>query len=118
MRKLFLAIAMSFACATAWSQAVSTSQVSGTVQDSSGAAVPTAQVTLTQTDTGQVRSTVTASDGSYLLPNLANYSFITPTAHGHSPPPGFVASVGVYAVAYITVILAVATLVFSRRNFK
>jgi len=54
----------------------------------------------------------------YLLPNLANYSFITPTAHGHSPPPGFVAGVGVDAVVYITVILAVATLVFSRRNFK
>src|ERR1051326_6418131 len=54
----------------------------------------------------------------YLLPNLANYSFITPTAHGHSPPAGFVAAVGVYAVIYITVILAVATLVFSRRNFK
>lgn len=54
----------------------------------------------------------------YLLPNLANYSFITPTAHGHSPAPGFVAAVGVYAIVYITVILAVATLVFSRRNFK
>jgi hypothetical protein len=54
----------------------------------------------------------------YVLPNLANYSFITPTAHGHSPSPGFVAAVGVYAVVYITVILAIATLVFSRRNFK
>jgi hypothetical protein len=53
-----------------------------------------------------------------VLPNLANYSFITPTAHGHSPSPGFVAAVGVYAVVYITVILAIATLVFSRRNFK
>jgi len=70
MRKLFLAVAISVACATLWSQAVSTSQVSGTVQDSSGAAVPTAQVTLTQTDTGQVRSTVTGTDGSFLLPNL------------------------------------------------
>jgi len=54
----------------------------------------------------------------YLLPNLANYSFITPAAHGHSPPPEFVAAVGVYAVVYVTVILAVATLIFSRRNFK
>jgi ABC-type transport system involved in multi-copper enzyme maturation permease subunit len=54
----------------------------------------------------------------YLLPNLANYSYITPTAHGRSPSAGFVASVAVYAVVYITVILAVATLVFSRRNFK
>jgi ABC-type transport system involved in multi-copper enzyme maturation permease subunit len=44
--------------------------------------------------------------------------FITPTAHGHSPSPGFVAAVTVYAVVYITIILAIATLVFSRRNFK
>jgi ABC-type transport system involved in multi-copper enzyme maturation permease subunit len=54
----------------------------------------------------------------YLLPNLANYSFITPTAHGHSPSPAFVGSVTAYAVVYITVILSIATLVFSRRNFK
>ena len=54
----------------------------------------------------------------YLLPNLANYSFITPVAHGHAPPPEFVASVTVYAIVYITVVLAIATLVFSRRNFK
>jgi len=54
----------------------------------------------------------------YLLPNLANYSFITPAAHGHSPAPGYVAGVAAYAVVYITVILAGATLVFSRRNFK
>ena len=54
----------------------------------------------------------------YVLPNLANYSFITPTAHGHSPSAGFVAASGLYALVYIAVILAVATLVFSRRNFK
>ena len=54
-----------------WAQAVSTSQVSGTVQDASGAAVPTAQVTFKQTETGQARSTITNSDGTYLLPNLA-----------------------------------------------
>ena len=54
----------------------------------------------------------------YVLPNLANYSFITPTAHGHSPSAGFVAAAGLYGVVYITVILAIATLVFSRRNFK
>ena len=54
----------------------------------------------------------------YLLPNLSNYSFITPAAHGHSPEPGFVLAAIAYAVIYITVILAAATLVFSRRNFK
>jgi ABC-type transport system involved in multi-copper enzyme maturation permease subunit len=54
----------------------------------------------------------------YGLPNLANYSFITPAAHGHSPSPGFVLIASLYAIVYITVILAIATLVFSRRNFK
>ena len=54
----------------------------------------------------------------YLLPNLANYSFITPAAHGHAPAAGFILSTGLYALVYIAVILAAATLVFSRRNFK
>ena len=54
----------------------------------------------------------------YLLPNLANYSFITPAAHGRAPAPAFVFSTGLYAAIYIAVILSAATLVFSRRNFK
>ncbi len=54
----------------------------------------------------------------YLLPNLSNYSFITPAAHGRAPSAGFVFATGLYAAVYITVILALATLVFSRRNFK
>jgi ABC-type transport system involved in multi-copper enzyme maturation permease subunit len=54
----------------------------------------------------------------YVLPNLANYSFITPAAHGRAPSPGFVFATALYAFVYITVILAAATMVFSRRNFK
>jgi len=54
----------------------------------------------------------------YLLPNLSNYSFITPAAHGRAPAAGFVLAAGSYALVYIVVILAAATLVFSRRNFK
>jgi ABC-type transport system involved in multi-copper enzyme maturation permease subunit len=54
----------------------------------------------------------------YLLPNLSNYSFITPAAHGHTPPAGFVLATALYALVYISVILAAATLIFSRRNFK
>ena len=54
----------------------------------------------------------------YLLPNLANYSFITPAAHGHTPSAGFFLASALYALIYITVILAAATLIFSRRNFK
>jgi Cu-processing system permease protein len=54
----------------------------------------------------------------YLLPNLANYSFITPAAHGRAPSAGFIFATALYAVVYIAVTLAAATLVFSRRNFK
>lgn len=54
----------------------------------------------------------------YLLPNLSNYSFITPAAHGRAPATGMVFASGLYALVYIIVILAATTLVFSRRNFK
>ncbi len=54
----------------------------------------------------------------YLVPNLANYSFITPVAHGHLPSSSFVFAVTLYAVIYVIVVLAAANLVFSRRNFK
>jgi ABC-type transport system involved in multi-copper enzyme maturation permease subunit len=54
----------------------------------------------------------------YLLPNLANYSFITAAAHGHLPTAGFVLAAALYACVYVTVTLAAATLIFSRRNFK
>ena len=54
----------------------------------------------------------------YVLPNLSNYSFITPAAHGRTPATGFVLATAFYALVYIPVILAAATLIFSRRNFK
>ena len=54
----------------------------------------------------------------YLLPNLANYSFITPAAHGQTPDATSLMTALLYAAIYICVILAAATLVFSRRNFK
>ena len=53
-----------------WAQAVSTSQVTGTIQDVSGAAIPGAQVKLVQTETGAVRTVVTTADGSYLFASL------------------------------------------------
>jgi len=56
--------------ANAAAQAVAGSQVSGIVRDTSGGALPGADVTITKTDTQLVRSTVTGSDGSYVLPNL------------------------------------------------
>ncbi len=54
----------------------------------------------------------------YLLPNLSNYSFITPAAYGKTPEPQVLISAIVYAVVYVAVLLAASTLVFNRRNFK
>ncbi|MEP6961092.1 MAG: carboxypeptidase-like regulatory domain-containing protein, partial [Acidobacteriota bacterium] len=51
-------------------QAVSTSQVSGVVQDVTGAVLPGAEVKLMQTDTGAVRTVLSGADGAYLLSNL------------------------------------------------
>jgi hypothetical protein len=53
-----------------WAQAVSTSQINGTVQDASGAVLPGAEITATQTDTGAARRTISNETGSYVLPNL------------------------------------------------
>ena len=53
-----------------FAQATVVDQIAGTIQDSSGAAVPNAQIKALQTDTGFTRSTVSTSDGSYVLTNL------------------------------------------------
>src|SRR5438552_3238090 len=52
----------------AWAQ--STAQINGTIKDASGAVLPGVEVTVSQTDTGLRRSTVTNETGSYILPNL------------------------------------------------
>ena len=54
----------------------------------------------------------------YLLPNLSTYSFITPAAHGVTPPPATLAAALLYAIIYVAVILAASTLIFKRRDFK
>ena len=59
-----------FVClsALAWSQALT--QIQGTVQDSTGAAVPGATLKATQTETGVSRTATSGADGAYVLPNL------------------------------------------------
>src|ERR1051326_1035107 len=55
-------------CPMVWGQA--TAQISGTVKDQSGAVLPGAEITATQTDTGVARTTVSNETGSYVLPSL------------------------------------------------
>lgn len=54
----------------------------------------------------------------YLLPNFANYSYITEAGHGIMPGARAVAGALLYAVFYIAALLAATTLIFNRRNFK
>ena len=56
-------------CIDGWAQA--TAQITGTVQDASGAVLPGVEVTVTQTNTGIVRKALTNETGGYILPNLA-----------------------------------------------
>src|SRR5579862_1526108 len=60
-----LCLALSFGL---FAQAVS--QISGTVKDATGAAIPGAQVTVTQTDTGVTRTAESDAGGVYSLPSL------------------------------------------------
>lgn len=53
-------------CVSAWGQA--TTSLHGTVTDPSGAAIPGAKVTLTQTATSTTRQTITNSTGAYSFP--------------------------------------------------
>jgi hypothetical protein len=65
---LRLALILLLTAGAAWAQA--TAQLSGTVRDESGAVLPGVTVTVTQTDTGLVRTVVSDETGGYLLTNL------------------------------------------------
>src|ERR1700683_3984827 len=69
MKMLRHAFLSALCCAGLYAQA--TSQIQGVVRDASGSAVPGADVKATQTDTGTARTATSASDGGYVLSNLA-----------------------------------------------
>jgi len=56
--------------ANASAQGVAAAQLSGTVVDSSGGALPGVEVTVTHTGTGASRFQITNETGSYTFPNL------------------------------------------------
>jgi hypothetical protein len=55
-------------CSAAWGQGVGT--INGIITDPSGASVPNATVTVTETETGLVRSVTTADNGLYTFSSL------------------------------------------------
>jgi ABC-type transport system involved in multi-copper enzyme maturation permease subunit len=54
----------------------------------------------------------------YLLPNLAPFDVKSQFVHGHPIAPAYVALTSGYGVLYIAALLTLASLFFSRRDFK
>jgi ABC-type transport system involved in multi-copper enzyme maturation permease subunit len=54
----------------------------------------------------------------WVLPNLAQFDVKSDVVHGVAVPIGYMAMTVAYAALYITMLLAIASLVFSRRDFK
>jgi ABC-type transport system involved in multi-copper enzyme maturation permease subunit len=54
----------------------------------------------------------------YVLPNLAHFGFIANTASGEMTPLSLIGSCALYAIVFDAVLLAIAVLILSRRNFK
>jgi ABC-type transport system involved in multi-copper enzyme maturation permease subunit len=54
----------------------------------------------------------------WVLPNLAQFDVKSNVVHGIRVPFGYMAMTSAYAALYIAMLLAIASLVFSRRDFK
>ena len=54
----------------------------------------------------------------WVLPNLTQFDVKNNVVHGLPVPLGYMAMTCAYAALYITMLLAIASLVFSRRDFK
>ena len=70
LKSLLAALAGVLFAINLYAQSQASSQIQGTVLDSTGSAVPGADVKATQTATGAVRAVTTGADGSYVLANL------------------------------------------------
>ncbi|MBI2828622.1 MAG: TonB-dependent receptor [Acidobacteria bacterium] len=104
-----IGVSVLLTCAPAWAQA--TAQLSGTVRDESGAVLPGVTVTITQTNTGFIRTVVTEGTGVYVMPNLPLGPYrLDVSLQGFSPysRTGIVLQVG--AAPVINVVLQVGTL--------
>jgi ABC-type transport system involved in multi-copper enzyme maturation permease subunit len=55
---------------------------------------------------------------SYALPNFENFNVMGAVAHGRGVPVVLVENATLYAIVYGAIVLAIAAVVFSRRNLK
>ena len=71
MRKILLCLLLITVCAPLFGQTSQVGQVSGRVSDASGAVVPGAHVSITNTATNAARMVDSSADGAYALTNLS-----------------------------------------------
>jgi ABC-type transport system involved in multi-copper enzyme maturation permease subunit len=67
-------------------------------------------------DSSLVRAILTGA--YYLLPNLANFSYIAEASHGRVVSGQAVIAATVYAIVYVGILLSASALIFEKRNFK
>jgi carboxypeptidase family protein len=70
LRTLIWVVLFLLAPALVFGQAVNSAQIQGRITDATGASIPAAKITATQTATGLVRTTTANAEGNYSLPNL------------------------------------------------
>src|SRR5882724_2166537 len=80
LRAVIALVILGLVTASAHGQTLTTGQISGTVTDPSGAVVPKAQVTVSNTNTGIKRTTESNSDGYYLVPLLDPGNYVVTIA--------------------------------------
>ncbi|MGH9352115.1 MAG: carboxypeptidase regulatory-like domain-containing protein [Terriglobia bacterium] len=68
--RVALVLLVAFTPTLVRAQAVASAQIHGVVSDPSGAVIPGAQVRAIETNTEQVRTTVSNGNGAYMFPNL------------------------------------------------
>ena len=109
---LVLGLCLIFSATVLSAQTISTSQIRGVIQDSSGAAVAGASVTLTQTATGATRSTTSAADGAYAFPDLSVGSYdleVTKSGFSKYVQKGIVLQVGVNPTIIVSLTVGAVT---------
>ena len=93
-------------------QTISTAQIRGTIQDSTGAAIPGAQVALTQTATGIVRTVTSGADGGYVFVSLSPATYqleVTRQSFKKTVLTGIVLAVGDNPTLNVTLQLGAVT---------
>ena len=107
---LGLMLLLAFASSTSWAQFIS--QINGTVTDPSGAVVPEAAVTVTNTATGVTRETQTSSSGTYIISSLPPGTFdltVSKTGFRTEVQKGLSVSVALPVTLNVTLQLGTAT---------